>query len=521
MAVIQISKIQVRRGYQSDLPQLASGEFGWSVDERRLFIGNGTIDEGAPEIGNTEIVTTSRDILDLIKSYTFKGQESGYTSRTGATAITPVKRTFQNKLDDHVSVRDFGAVGDGSTDDTIALQRAIDQVFPQDYYLFTGTKRTLHIPAGVYLTQANITVPPYVTLTGDGAKKSIIRKIYGTDPVLQFKDSKGYFGAGLYTEAGELPHDIVIDNLSLQTTEETDVAVVNSATDVLFNNVEFKGNVQAPLNEGADIAAVRILGVEGYAKHVTFNQCLFSQSTYGINASYDVVSMVVNNSRFDTLYLGIVTSAEGTGPQGVKIVSSIFDNINQTAISAGDQSSVTSALNFFGSSVGYGNAVVLNTGAITSSVIAWANPNNYSIGDVFDRSDAYNDNNPIFEITSTSGPTKVQASASGSLKSYPGYTLSLDDNVSSPTDLDLEVQPGDTKIIDYTITRSTDSRVGTMRITQIGGVGVFEDDYTETANIGVQLDVTSTYSNIPINLNYVSTSTGTGAIFKYNVRTFV
>lgn len=57
MAVIQISKIQVRRGLQENLPQLASGEMGWSVDGRRLYIGNGTLAEGSPEIGNTEILT--------------------------------------------------------------------------------------------------------------------------------------------------------------------------------------------------------------------------------------------------------------------------------------------------------------------------------------------------------------------------------------------------------------------------------------------------------------------------------
>ena len=57
MAVIQISKIQVRRGLQENLPQLASGELGWSIDERRLYIGNGTLVEGAPEVGITEILT--------------------------------------------------------------------------------------------------------------------------------------------------------------------------------------------------------------------------------------------------------------------------------------------------------------------------------------------------------------------------------------------------------------------------------------------------------------------------------
>jgi len=59
MAVIQISKIQVRRGLQEELPQLAAGELGYSTDQRRVWIGNGVLGEPdyAPEIGNTEILT--------------------------------------------------------------------------------------------------------------------------------------------------------------------------------------------------------------------------------------------------------------------------------------------------------------------------------------------------------------------------------------------------------------------------------------------------------------------------------
>jgi len=58
MAVIQISKIQVRRGLQENLPNLDSGEFGWAIDTQRLFIGKGSIAEGAPASGVTEILTT-------------------------------------------------------------------------------------------------------------------------------------------------------------------------------------------------------------------------------------------------------------------------------------------------------------------------------------------------------------------------------------------------------------------------------------------------------------------------------
>jgi len=57
MAVIQVSQIQVRSGYQEDLPTLATGEFGWCVDTQRLFIGKGTLAEGAPVTGVTEVLT--------------------------------------------------------------------------------------------------------------------------------------------------------------------------------------------------------------------------------------------------------------------------------------------------------------------------------------------------------------------------------------------------------------------------------------------------------------------------------
>jgi hypothetical protein len=107
MAVIQISKIQVRRGLQENLPQLASGEMGWSVDERRLWIGNGTLVEGAPEEGNTEILTSRTEILQVIRSYTFRGEESGYVSRTGPNALNSVVRTLQDKFDEQISLRDF------------------------------------------------------------------------------------------------------------------------------------------------------------------------------------------------------------------------------------------------------------------------------------------------------------------------------------------------------------------------------------------------------------------------------
>jgi hypothetical protein len=57
MAVVEVAKIQFRSGLQENLPALDTGEPGWCVDTQRLFIGKGTLAEGAPETGVTEILT--------------------------------------------------------------------------------------------------------------------------------------------------------------------------------------------------------------------------------------------------------------------------------------------------------------------------------------------------------------------------------------------------------------------------------------------------------------------------------
>ncbi len=85
MSIIQISRIQVRRGLQENLPQLASAEFGWANDTRKLYIGNGTSEEGAPLLGNTEILTQFSDIFSLSGVYTYhragSSQKRGRVSR--------------------------------------------------------------------------------------------------------------------------------------------------------------------------------------------------------------------------------------------------------------------------------------------------------------------------------------------------------------------------------------------------------------------------------------------------------
>jgi hypothetical protein len=71
MAIVQISRITNRKGLAENVPQLAGAELGWAIDERRLFIGNGTLQEGAPVIGNTEVLTEYSDVFSGRTQFSF------------------------------------------------------------------------------------------------------------------------------------------------------------------------------------------------------------------------------------------------------------------------------------------------------------------------------------------------------------------------------------------------------------------------------------------------------------------
>jgi hypothetical protein len=74
-----------------------------------------------------------------------------------------VARTTASKLQESVSVKDFGAVGDGTTDDTAAIQAAIN------------TGASVFIPAGTYKITSTLTFPNTVSvLRGAGLESSII-----------------------------------------------------------------------------------------------------------------------------------------------------------------------------------------------------------------------------------------------------------------------------------------------------------------------------------------------------------
>lgn len=517
MAVIQISKIQVRRGLQENLPQLAGGELGWSVDERRLWIGNGTLVEGAAEIGNTEILTANGDVLQAIQTYNFKGEESGYISITGADISNPTYRTLQNKVDEQISVRDFGAVGDGITDDSVAIQRAFDQVYPKAYSGINKVRRIIHFPAGTYKISVPLYIPPYAKIVGDGMDSTIIYQ-NAVQEAINFKDSLWQSGGSFGLNGAELPVNIAISDMTIYTDEDTTVMTLDSAKFSTFFRVHFKSAKTNPYNSGTSAAAVKLLSSKGIVRRTHFRECRFTNHTYGILGQGNIEGTIIDSCVFDTLYQGIRAENLGGSPR-FRILHCRFENIGAQAIYSGDNSITGSEFNYY-ANVGNGGGTSFLGLKANTNVLSWNTVNNYSILDVFLRTkDEELDKPTVGFITGISQPgTLVNKTTVGSFTQQQGVTTTVlnntSANVASFTASEQNI------LVDYVVRRGTGQRAGTLKIAHYQGTNVnVDEEYSETSSIGVNMDVLG--DGLRANLQVTTDNSGDSANVSYAIRTFV
>lgn len=123
------------------------------------------------EIWTVDNITT-QDAMNALTAFEASLASTQGSSLVGyVPASGPPGRTVQAKLRDVVSVKDFGAVGDGTTDDTTALRAAI--AYCESATSWGG--RALYIPGGRYLITGALTLSKeFITIFGDGAWESRI-----------------------------------------------------------------------------------------------------------------------------------------------------------------------------------------------------------------------------------------------------------------------------------------------------------------------------------------------------------
>lgn len=312
MAVIQISKIQVRRGKASEngIPQLSSAEFAWAVDDQVLYIGNGSVAEGAPFVGNTRILTEYDNILELASSYQF--------GINNPSINLSVPRSLQSKIDETaVSVVDFGALGNGVID-SIAFANAVSELFVDTP---VELKKVLIIPNGVYTFSDNLQLPSGVTLKGETRDGAVL--------------SMGQYNI----EFDNTASDVNISNLTIQFT--TGQAILSGLTSSEFKQVTFLGTYTLEQLD-TNIQACIIWEDTNSANKVTdivFTQCKFKNTPIAIEVDQSSIiqsittNVIFQNCEFKENYKSIVINSNSTTSQknNWKIVDCIFEKVARHA----------------------------------------------------------------------------------------------------------------------------------------------------------------------------------------------
>jgi hypothetical protein len=423
VAVVQISRIQVRRGQKnqgSGLPQLASGELGWAIDTRELYIGNGAVSEGAPAVGNTKVLTEYDNIFTLADTYAYRENDPYIV--TGADASTPHTRSLQDRLDDIVSVRSFGLTGLESQDATVKLQQALDQL-----YLNSATKGSeqsrvvLHLEPGIYKLTNTVYIPPHATIVGAGPEKTVIKQTASDASIFQTVNDSSTPGNPADDSSSTFinqARNIHISGMTLENTGTGKGLILQSCRDSVFENIDIVGTwEQGDSGFVAKRAGLELNSLSGSVESSTnkFVNCKVTGFDYGVISDWDIDTNDFNKCEFNTLGYGVVfgetmslgSSGQLTGPVRNTFTKCIFKDIDRHALWINNGQYNTSANNQY---ISVGNEAG-NEGQPVYSVIKFNNEGNNSNNDYFSRTEALSYNQSYIVnvpyIPEVEGPANV------------------------------------------------------------------------------------------------------------------
>ena len=228
-------------------------------------------------------------------------------------------RTLSNNFADTFSVKDFGATGNGSTNDTTALQNALDAA--------AGTAK-LYLPAGTYHVQDTLVVPSNTHFVGSG-ELSIIKMGSSIDPV------KTLVRTG---QRNDKKKNIIIENMTLDFNKARhSVSLGTKPSDGTIDDTSLGGDafqdhwgnaLSICFSENVLINNVRAL--DGYHHCIDVSSPKYRRSTAASESSFEDAS---------NLATSIAT------PQ-------IYDTVSRAATSVGSSNTLTITLTSHGFSVG-------------------------------------------------------------------------------------------------------------------------------------------------------------------------
>jgi len=293
MAIIQISQIKHRRGLRKDLPySLEEGELGLTLDTGELFIGTPSLPvaiERAKSSAinyfpykNTQILTEWTDNVKNTLNYKYRYRNTNflevsaeyvygndfsdttviYTNSSGIQTSFNVSRKLQERLDERVSVKSYGALGNGQKNlnfipndgylnlETNAIRKAatdVVNVTNNDNNPGEWKPRSLFFPAGVYCINDSILLPSNSHWIGEGKENTIIVFCSSNSVVV----SAGFNDAMIFTVDNNLDPVHSHDNNYVKNYSYQNIS--NPVENIIIENMTFMVDKDSTKNKPIDI----------------------------------------------------------------------------------------------------------------------------------------------------------------------------------------------------------------------------------------------------------------------------
>ncbi|MCQ6557246.1 glycosyl hydrolase family 28-related protein [Paenibacillus mendelii] len=232
--------------------------------------------------------------------------DSASPDNEGTTIVSASGARFKRKYAGPVSVRWFGAEGDGQSDDTGAIRAAID-------YMSNIGGGTLNFPKAHYIISSTITLPHQTNFIGNHS-------------VISFRGANSNLFYAHTIEEFSIEDMLILDDTGSNTAfffEGANGNLPNTSRRIhlkdihmLFFNIGFRAN---------------------YARQISIYKCMF-YTRNGIlienkSVEINITDTIVYGSTTEPMNYGIRTIAHGSGntyPEGIMITGCTLDNFYRT-----------------------------------------------------------------------------------------------------------------------------------------------------------------------------------------------
>ncbi|ARU23741.1 hypothetical protein RSSE_c3360 [Ralstonia solanacearum] len=370
------------------------------IGVQRVYVkGGNTIPIGTPSNGTVtdQSVSIGAGIQSSKLSY-FQG------------AAGSKNRTIQSRLQDFVSVKDFGATGDGVTDDTNAIQAALNWA--------ANSGKLLRVPAGLYIMTSgvSVTLNNGTPINSGGLRLTMI----GDGPGSTCFQYSGASSPTLFAFTGAYADRLLLEGFRVQHTDQASVSsngvgiALNSQVNTTLRDVHV-------FRMTTGLAATDINSCE-------FDNCYFGYNYKGFTAAFGTVTypnaLVFRNCYFQSNYLygAVITLGVTVTFDGGTFEANGMDNSGNVQAGAAALAFQNNGVNGSASLRVLGAYFEHNAGAADIYVTHTATGTYVLQGNTFNRIDSvqYVVNNVVFDASSLGAGVsacKVELSGNGFMRS--------------------------------------------------------------------------------------------------------